>query len=402
MGRLRWTVLLLALPTACGDDTREGVPWAAGTEGTTAGVDETSNGPSGPDSTTNASNSNSSPTANPGSSGNDDPSLDTNDSDAGETGDETEGDSESEGFDCTPWAATWIGAPCADDGDCGFDGGSCIREDEGFPCGTCSQPCDALCPDLDGAPSTFCVDGSDVGLDPAGFCLSQCDPGILGGNGCRDGYACTALDRFNDTSASAGVCVPVPFTGEGDTPCQQALLELGAVFTPVDHTPESPAGFPSLTCDIDEPVLLYSPVNGVGLRYVDSGDDSEVFVSCDTALSIVGSAAVAQNLGADEIIHIGTYNCRVIAGTSNLSQHAHANAIDIYGFTMEDGTEYSLIADWEHDNDNPSSAGGQLLKNFSDQVWAMMLWNIILTPNFNAAHDNHFHVDRTAGGNTYN
>lgn len=402
MERIRWTVLLLALPTACGDDTRAGQPWAAGTEGTSSAVDDTSDGQSGPDSTTNPSDSNES--LDPDSSGAIDPSLDTMDTEDIETGDsaESESDTDSGGFDCTPWDATWIGAPCAEDGDCGFDGGSCIREDEGFPCGTCSQPCDALCPDLDGTPSTFCVDGGDVGLDASGYCLSQCDPGLLGGNGCRDGYACTALDRFNDPGASAGVCVPVPFTGEGDTPCQQALLELGAVFTPVDHTPESPDGFPSLTCDIDEPVFLYSPVNGVGLRYVESADDSEVFVSCDTALSIVGSAAVAQTLGADEIIHIGTYNCRVISGTSNLSQHGHANAIDIYGFTMEDGSEHTLIDDWEHDNDNPSSTGGQMLKDFADQSWGMMLWNIILTPDFNAAHDNHFHVDRTPGGNSYN
>lgn len=76
-------------------------------------------------------------------------------------------DSSSGGPECTPWTTTWIGAPCMQDGDCGYDGGICLRDDEGFPCGTCSQACEMLCPDLDGAPETFCVDGADVGVDVA-------------------------------------------------------------------------------------------------------------------------------------------------------------------------------------------------------------------------------------------
>ena len=44
---------------------------------------------------------------------------------------------------CDPTPASWdpwVGGPCADDADCVFDGGVCLREDEGWPCGTCSMP----------------------------------------------------------------------------------------------------------------------------------------------------------------------------------------------------------------------------------------------------------------------
>lgn len=44
---------------------------------------------------------------------------------------------------------------------------------------------------------------------------------------------------------------------------------------------------------------------------------------------------------------------------------------------------------------------GQMLRGFTDQVWGMGLWNIILTPDFNPAHEDHFHIDLTPGGNTY-
>jgi hypothetical protein len=318
-------------------------------------------------------------------------------------------DSEGEGstgepemFDCTPqWTTPWIGSPCAADGDCTYDGGFCLLESDGFPCGTCSQSCDSLCPDIEGTPETFCVDGSDVGIDAAGYCLSQCDPGLLGGEGCRDGYGCAGLDRFNDPSASAGVCVPQEFADMGDTDCQTQLVELGAVFTPYDHQPESPDGYPELTCTIEDAVFLHSPVNGIPLRYIESAEDGEILVSCQTAISVVGSVAVADMLGAAELIHYGTYNCRVIAGTSTLSQHGLGYAVDIAGFTMDDGSEVTVLNDWEDGNPNPTTTFGQFLLAFTDAIWDMNLWNIILTPEYNAAHDNHFHVDLTPGGNTY-
>jgi hypothetical protein len=379
--------LLSSLVAGCGG-LAEGdtAPWDP--SGTTGGSSPATN-PSDDDSTTNPDEG----------SGEEEDSSGGIDPDSGEA-EESTGDPQM--FDCAPqWTTPWIGSPCAGDGDCSYDGGFCVLESQGFPCGTCSQSCDSLCPDVEGAPETFCVDGSDVGLDAAGYCLSKCDPGIIdNGEGCRDGYGCAGLDRFNDSSTSAGVCVPQEFAGMGDTDCQSQLIEMGAVFTPIDHEPESPDGFPGLTCTIDDPVLLHSPVNGLGLRYIESAEDGEVLLGCETAISVVGSMAVADMLGASELIHYGTYNCRVIAGTSTLSEHGLGTAIDIAGFTI-DGTEVTVLDDWEDGNPNPTTAFGMFLLAFTDAIWDMNLWNIILTPEYNAAHDNHFHVDLTPGGNTY-
>ena len=46
-------------------------------------------------------------------------------------------------------------------------------------------------------------------------------------------------------------------------------------------------------------------------------------------------------------------------------------------------------------------ARGQWLKALADARYAMDIFNIILTPNYNAAHYNHFHVDLTPGGDYY-
>lgn len=303
-------------------------------------------------------------------------------------------------YDCTPWPATWIGGPCASDADCSYDGGVCLREDQGFPCGTCTQSCEMLCPDLDGAPETFCVDGADVGLASAGQCLSKCDPGLLGGDGCRDGYGCAELPRFHELGTVEATCVPDPFVPPASD-CASMLDAIGASWEPSDHVDESPEGYPDLVCHIEEPVILYEGVPGVPLRYVESDSPDGVLLGCRAALSVAHTSAVAAEMGAVEFVHYGTYNCRPIAGTSTLSQHAFANAIDIYGFTLEGGGFYTVLDDWEDFVAMPSTTAGTWLRDLTDALWDMGIWNIILTPEYNDAHDNHVHVDLTVDGHYY-
>jgi hypothetical protein len=277
----------------------------------------------------------------------------------------------------------------------------CLTEGQGFPCGTCSQSCVDLCPDLEGAPETFCIDGADVGIDAAGWCVSQCDPGLLGGNGCRDGYACSALSRFNDPGTTTGVCVPEGM-GDAMTECQQELVDRGIAFVPTTHELDHPEGHPELDCVIIDPVLLYSPVDGVAL--VDGNEsDNPVLVACETAIAIADTAAIAASKtpAAVRIMHYGTYNCRVIAGTSSLSNHAEGRAIDLAAFMFQGGEEWSVYGDWEDGVANPSTPAGQWLREFTDELFATMTWHIILTPEYNADHDDHFHVDLTPGEEFY-
>lgn len=199
---------LVALP-ACGMDP-SGAAWSPdGTGGVhDAGDDEVAPSSSAGDSA--ASGSSDDGDADEEGAGEGAPASDGNEAD------ESSGDDGGVPIDCTPaWAESWIGSPCTGDGDCMYDGGFCLREDDGFPCGTCSQACTSLCPDLDGAPVTYCIDGADVGLASAGHCVSQCDNALAGEEGCRDGYVCNALARF-DGSDVADVCIPAAFDSGHD------------------------------------------------------------------------------------------------------------------------------------------------------------------------------------------
>lgn len=82
----------------------------------------------------------------------------------------------------------------------------------------------------------------------------------------------------------------------------------------------------------------------------------------------------------------GTFSCRNIAGTNQRSEHSYANAIDIAGFVMEDGTRVSVKNDWRARD----KAGKYLTRVHKG---ACKLFSVTLGPDYNAAHADHFHLD---------
>ena len=94
-----------------------------------------------------------------------------------------------------------------------------------------------------------------------------------------------------------------------------------------------------------------------------------------------------------EVENLGSYNCRKIAGEQAQSEHSTANAIDISAFVLADGTRISLINDWA-----PGDKRSEFLHEVRDG--SCDLFSTVLSPDHNAAHANHFHLDmavRTAG-----
>jgi hypothetical protein len=102
------------------------------------------------------------------------------------------------------------------------------------------------------------------------------------------------------------------------------------------------------------------------------------------ALRRFGSRVVA-------IEHFGTYNCRDIAGSATLSEHAHARAIDIAGFVLENGKRITVARDWQ--GDDPAAL---FLRDVRDG--ACRLFSTTLSPDYNAAHRDHLHLDEAMRG----
>jgi hypothetical protein len=118
-------------------------------------------------------------------------------------------------------------------------------------------------------------------------------------------------------------------------------------------------------------------------------------VTCTMATQFAGWARFGADRAAEQILGsriarietFGSYSCRTVAGTSRLSGHATANAIDIAGFVLEDGRRVTVLDDW----DGGTAEERRFLRVVHNS--ACKRFGTTLGPQYNAAHKNHFHLE---------
>ncbi len=93
------------------------------------------------------------------------------------------------------------------------------------------------------------------------------------------------------------------------------------------------------------------------------------------------------------IDHFGSYSCRRIYGrdAGTWSEHSTADAVDIAGFRLGNGTRITVARDWQGD-----TAKAAFLRDVRDG--ACQLFATTLSPDYNAAHADHFHLDQADRG----
>ncbi|MES2339972.1 MAG: extensin family protein [Pseudomonadota bacterium] len=110
--------------------------------------------------------------------------------------------------------------------------------------------------------------------------------------------------------------------------------------------------------------------------------------------------AAERHFGAKvrTIEHFGSYNCRRMYGRSqgDYSQHATADAIDLSGFVLSDGTRISVVGDWTAKDGKLAAEKAAFLREVRDG--ACDLFATVLSPDYNAAHRDHFHLDQANRG----
>jgi len=93
------------------------------------------------------------------------------------------------------------------------------------------------------------------------------------------------------------------------------------------------------------------------------------------------------------IRHFGSYSCRRMygRGQGDFSEHATADAIDIAAFVLKDGRQVSVLKDWKGEGKDAA-----FLREVRDG--ACGLFSTVLSPDYNAAHRDHFHLDQAERG----
>lgn len=127
-------------------------------------------------------------------------------------------------------------------------------------------------------------------------------------------------------------------------------------------------------------------------------------MSCDLAANFAAWARYAVRPAArlylgSEVVRIdtfGTYACRDMRGSGGtiagrLSEHAHANAVDVAAFVLADGRRISVADNWRDDG-----PGAQFLHIIHDS--ACKRFRTVLSPDYNSAHRDHLHFDMGGKG----
>jgi hypothetical protein len=177
--------------------------------------------------------------------------------------------------------------------------------------------------------------------------------------------------------------------GEGGE-CRALLRNAGIRFTAL------PARGDTNQCGYDDAVRFRQGGSvAIGWRPADLG------TSCPVAAGLalwewhVVQPSALRHFGTRvaAIDHYGSYSCRRLYGRSSggWSEHASANAIDVAAFHLEDGRRISVAGDW-----NGEGGKARFLREVRDG--ACTLFATTLSPDYNAAHRDHLHLDQAERG----
>ena len=170
--------------------------------------------------------------------------------------------------------------------------------------------------------------------------------------------------------------------------CRALLKHAGIAYTPVE-----PGG--SGQCRYSDAVRLKPQEGSARLS------PAAVAPSCPVVAALklwewhVVQPAAQQTFGqaVRSINHFGSYSCRRLYGRpeGDFSEHATADAIDIRGFILVDGRRGSRAGGLE---------GGGKDADFLRHVrkGACQFFASVLSPDYNAAHRDHFHLDQAERG----
>jgi hypothetical protein len=157
------------------------------------------------------------------------------------------------------------------------------------------------------------------------------------------------------------------------------------------------------------PVRLSAELGGV--RFLAPGKKSVYgIVDCRLVIVLDELAALLAPQGVVAVHVDNMYRPRSrLPGSRKKSQHAYGLAIDIYGFTMADGTTLVVERDFggaigvtpcgpDANLARDAAAAAVALRNLTCSIARSRLFNHLLSPNYDAAHRNHLHADIRRGG----
>lgn len=142
-------------------------------------------------------------------------------------------------------------------------------------------------------------------------------------------------------------------------------------------------------------VEITGPLGGVAFT-----GRTPLVIDCSLAVSLDEAGRYVRALGIDEVGFSSAYSRRTVRGTNRPSKHSFGLAIDVHALSGTDLGSVRIDRDYEQglgDAVNcvgsPITQGGAVLKILQCQMVRSGLFHLVLSPDYDDAHHDHFHLE---------
>jgi hypothetical protein len=167
--------------------------------------------------------------------------------------------------------------------------------------------------------------------------------------------------------------------------CESELRRLGVEFERVKRR------------GIETGVLVKGGLGGVEYRQFRK---QPLVIDCSLAYSLAVAGRFFAEHGIDRVTFSSAYQQRNVRGTRRPSRHSFGLAIDVHSFSGPELERITVVDDYEQGLGDevdcigdPLTDAGRLLRTLSCQFVRSGLFRIVLDPDYDADHYNHFHLE---------
>jgi hypothetical protein len=154
---------------------------------------------------------------------------------------------------------------------------------------------------------------------------------------------------------------------------------------------------------VQNPIRLRGPIGGVEIVQHDRrAPPQQSILDCRLALAVLDWAPTLRRAGVRRIEHYSIYRPGArVGGDGKRSGHALGMALDAAKFHLDNGEVVDVLTDWE-DRDRGESPcpkrsdeawQGRLLRDLVCHAVDRNLFQVVITPHHDKAHENHVHLE---------
>jgi hypothetical protein len=150
---------------------------------------------------------------------------------------------------------------------------------------------------------------------------------------------------------------------------------------------------------IADAVLVSGPIAGVTFASM-TDQPRPLVLDCSLVVSLAEAGRYLADLGIDHAEYSSAYQIRNVRGTNHRSKHSFGLALDVHTWSGPAIGTLSVARDFEQGLGDdvdcvgaPATEAGMALKVLECQLIRSGLFYLVLNPDYDADHYNHYHLE---------